>query len=179
MGSWLSVLANFSFSYNTIFVSSVSSPVNSSFGELSCVRARDHCCVLCDVTWDLLLTWDSPWFRIEVRFLFWSFLTVYWLVYTYNVDIYESHTFRYAFKMNFIFLANGVQMKIAGIGNGISKGPFAVKRRTTIPERSIACKFSRFFRVFWRRRSDTKVVSRKFPAFCGVPIINSQSGCRV
>ena len=22
-----------------------------------CVRARDHCCVLCDITWDLLFTW--------------------------------------------------------------------------------------------------------------------------
>ena len=39
MGSWLSVLVNFSFSYNTIFLSSVSpsrsSPVNTPFGESS------------------------------------------------------------------------------------------------------------------------------------------------
>lgn len=48
------------------------------------------------------------------------------------MDIYESHTFRYAFKMNFIFLANGVQMKIAGVGNGVSKGPFCRKDRLLV-----------------------------------------------
>ena len=37
MDSWLSVFGNFSFSYNTIFLSSVSrsSPVNSPFGEFT------------------------------------------------------------------------------------------------------------------------------------------------
>ena len=35
MAGWLSVLVSFSFSYNTIFLSSVSSPVASPFGESS------------------------------------------------------------------------------------------------------------------------------------------------
>ena len=74
--------------------------------------------------------------------------------------------------MNFIFLANGVQMKIAGVGNGIGKGELLS------PNDRLLVNFQ-FFHVFWRSRSGTKVVSRKFPAFCGVPIINSQSGCRV
>ena len=62
-----------------------------------CLRARPHCCVLCDVLWDLLLTWHmalNPYSLLSMKFkLNIVFIWVMWVqINEVVVGLYE-HTF--------------------------------------------------------------------------------------